>query len=307
MNKHDKIWVTGHRGLVGSAIVRELKKEGYSNILTVGRKECDLTQATHVRYWFSVWEPDYVIHCAAKVGGIGAHMNFPVEFIQENLAINSNVIGYAHQYKTKKLLFLGSACAYPKHAHNPLVATALLSGPLEPSNKGYALSKIIGHTLCDAYRLEYGDHFISAIPTNVFGPGDNYDLHNSHVLPAMLRKIHDARKEPKLKLWGTGKPIREFIYSDDLARACIFLMNNYDRSEPVNIGSGSIVRLSDLAEQIALMVGFKGEFEWNHSMPDGTPERWLDNSVLFNLGWRPEVALPEGLRMTYSDFCSRIL
>jgi GDP-L-fucose synthase len=302
MNKHDKIWVTGHRGLVGSAVVRELKKQGYANVLTVGRKECDLSYAPMVHYWFSVWEPDYVIHCAAKVGGIGSHMNSPVEFIQENLAINSNVLGFAHKYKTKKLLFLGSACAYPKHAHNPLLETDLLTGPLEPSNKGYALSKIIGHVLCDSYRLEFGDDFISAIPTNVFGPGDSYDLHNSHVLPAMLRKIHEAKRDAKLTLWGTGKPIREFIYSEDLARACIFLMNNYDRSEPVNIGSGSIVRLSDLADQIALMVGFAGQFEWNHNMPDGTPERWLDNRVLFDMGWRPDIALPEGLRLTYEDF-----
>src|ERR1043166_4800942 len=246
MNKHDKIWVTGHRGLVGSAVVRELKKQGYANVLTVGRKECDLSYAPMVHYWFSVWEPDYVIHCAAKVGGIGSHMNSPVEFIQENLAINSNVLGFAHKYKTKKLLFLGSACESTMH-------------------------------------------------TNVFGPGDSDDLHNSHVLPAMLRKIHEAKRDAKLTLWGTGKPIREFIYSEDLARACIFLMNNYDRSEPVNIGSGSIVRLSDLADQIALMVGFAGQFEWNHNMPDGTPERWLDNRVLFDMGWRPDIALPEGL------------
>lgn len=305
MNKRDKIWVTGHTGLAGSAMVRELKRQGYENVLTVNSKECDLRRADHVQYWFSVWEPDFVIHCAAKVGGIMAHTKYPVEFTLDNLKIQNNVFEMAHRYHVRKLLFLASACAYPKLAHVPILENALLTGPLEQSNEGYALAKIVGIRLAASFRREYGDNFISAMPTNLFGLGDNYDLDNSHVLPGMMRRIFEAQHKD-VTLWGTGTPWREFLYADDLARACVLLMNEYNAGELINIG-GHYVQLRDLADLIQRTVRHTGRIHWDSSKPDGTPDRKLDGSKMLEMGWKPQVSLDEGLKNVFNDFltCQR--
>ena len=306
MNKDAKIFVTGHRGLVGSAIVRTLREKGFNNIVVARRSEIDLLDPVAVKWYFSSHLPEYVFHCAAKVGGIVANRDNPVEFIVENLTIQNNIFTNAFEYHTKKLLFLGSACAYPKFALNPITERMLLTGPLEPTNEGYALSKIIGIKLCQAFRKQYGCNFISAMPTNLYGEGDNYDLENSHVLPGMLRRIHEAKVAGKstVALWGTGWPKREFLFSDDLAEACILLMEKYDESELVNIGHGERTELQELARKIADVVGYTGSILWDHTKPDGTPDRFLSSAKIFNLGWKPRVSLKDGLKIVYKDFIS---
>ena len=306
MNKDSKIFVAGHRGLVGSALCRVLRAQGFDNIVTVTRGDIDLTDPVATKWFFSSHLPEYVFLAAAKVGGIVAHTMRPVEFMLENLRIQDNVISNAHQYGVKKLLFLGSACAYPKFAENPIRESSLLTGVLEPSNECYALAKICGLRLCQAYRAEYGCDFISAMPTNLYGPGDNYDLTTSHVIPGMIRKIHNAKVDgTDVTLWGTGTPTREFLYSDDLAEACLRLMYEYRGEQTVNVTSGSPVMLGTLAGLIAEVVGFTGAIHWDVSKPDGTPDRRLDGSVLHGLGWCAETPLQEGLKAAYQDFLCR--
>jgi GDP-L-fucose synthase len=303
MNEKSLVFVAGHRGLVGSAIVRALRAEKYERILTIPRGDVDLTDRGAVRWYFSAHQPEYVFLAAAKVGGIVGNSGAPVEFLLENLKIQNNVIEAARDFGVKKLLFLGSGCAYPKHAKNPVRETALLSGPLEPSNAPYALAKIAGITLCQAYRKEYGCDFISAMPTNLYGEGDHYDLQTSHVIPGMIRRIHEARSnKTDVTLWGTGNPVREFLYSDDMAQACLSLMRSYSEPSPVNITSGVAITLRHLAEAIARVTAFTGEINWDTSKPDGTPDRRLDGSIMCGLGWLPEVGLEDGLARAYKDF-----
>jgi GDP-L-fucose synthase len=301
MQAHSKILVAGASGLVGSAICRELSKAGFVNVLAPTHQTVDWTHAANVNSFFDRQKPEYVFLCAAKVGGIMAHTNAPVSFTEDNLLIQLNVMRAAWMFKAKKLLFLGSACAYPKFAKCPIPETALLTGELEPSNEGYALAKIAGIKLCQAYRKEFGCNFISCMPTNLYGPGDNYNPSGSHVIPGMLRKIHEAYGAP-IKLWGTGKPTREFLYSEDAARACIFLMENYNYGGHINVGTGVSVELSALASFIKEVVGSSSEISWDSSVPDGTPNRLLDCSQIFGLGWKPIVPLARGLRLTYKDY-----
>jgi len=303
MNRESKIFVAGHRGLVGSALVRTLLAEGFENLVTATHRDLDLTDDLAVRWFFSVHKIEYVFLAAAKVGGIVGNATYPVEFLTENLRIQDNVISNAKAYGVKKLLFLGSACAYPKHAKNPITEDSLLTGPLEPSNAPYALAKIAGVTLCQAYRKEYGCDFISAMPTNLYGVGDSYDLQNSHVIPGMIRRFHEAKVGTGgCWLWGTGNPVREFLFSDDLAEACLVLMQSYSDESPVNISSGEPWRLEDLAHQIKEVVGFYGAGGWDTTKPDGTPDRRLDTSKMAALGWKPRVALRDGLKLAYQDF-----
>src|SRR3989338_3673123 len=301
MEKDAKIFVAGHRGLVGSAIVRNLTKQGYSNIIVRTRKELDLLDATKVAEFFTTEKPEYVFLAAAKVGGIMANKTYPAEFIYQNLAIETNIIHNAYLNKVKKLLFLGSSCIYPKMAPQPIKEKYLSTGPLEPTNEAYAVAKIAGITMCQSYNKQYGTNFISVMPTNLYGPGDNFDLQNSHVLPAMLRKFHEAKQDnkPELAMWGTGSAKREFLHVDDLADACVFLMNTYDDSKIVNIGTGEDVSIKELAGKIQKLVGFTGTLAWDATKPDGTPRKWLDVSVLHGLGWHHTISLDEGLRTTY--------
>lgn len=308
MNTNSKVYVAGHRGLAGSAIVRALQAQGFSNIVTRTHQELDLTDPDEVRDFFRDERPDYVFLCAAKVGGIQAHLDFPVDFAVQNMLIQANVLQGAYKYTTAKLLFLGSACAYPKLAPVPIRESSLLHGPLEPSNEGYALAKIQGIKLCQAYRKQYGCNFISCMPTNLYGPGDNYDLKTSHVLPGMMHRIHLACSQscPSVRLWGTGNPTREFLHSDDLASACLFLMDNYDSEELINVGYGSSIALKDLARRIAGVVGYEGEITWDPHKPDGTPDRRLNVSKLSGLGWNARTGLDEGIASVYRDFlCQR--
>jgi GDP-L-fucose synthase len=306
IDPHKKIFVTGHRGLVGSAILRLLQQTGHNNIVVAPHSEIDLANEAHTRYFFSVHRPAYVFHCAAWVGGIMAHTNFSTDAIIQNSAIQNNVISVAAHYGVEKLLFLGSACAYPKRAAVPIVESELLTGPLEESNKGYALCKILGHELCRAFRREQGCNFISCIPTNLYGLNDNYDPHKSHVIPGMIHKFHWAKlKQEDVVLWGTGNPVREFLWSDDLASACLWLMNGYDGEEPINLGSGEWCELGILALKIAAAVGFTRNIKWDTSKPDGTPVRFLDSSKIRQLGWSPKTLLSEGLPVAYRDFLSR--
>lgn len=305
MNRDSKIFVAGHRGLVGSAVVRQLRATGYRNIVTAARDEVDLRDPVAVRWWFSVTRPDYVFLCAAKVGGIIANRDQPVEFLIHNLAIQNNVILNARAYDTKRLIFLGSACAYPKHATNPLQPHMLMTGALEPTNAPYATAKLAGHCLIESMNREFGTDFLSVIPTNLYGPGDNYHETDSHVIPGMIRKIATAKErgEKKVTLWGTGNPIREFLFSDDLARACILLMEEHPRTFlPVNIGSGETVRLWQVADSIAVLMGYLGEVEWDSTKPDGTPARWLDNSVMEAYEWKPRYTLEQGLSHAIDDY-----
>lgn len=304
MNKTDKIYVAGHRGLVGSAIVRNLKSKGYNNIVGRTHKELELTDQQAVRAFFEEERPDVVVLAAAKVGGINANNTTPAEFIYDNMQVQCNVIHCCHQYGVKKLLFLGSTCIYPKMAPQPIPEDALLTGPLETTNEAYAVAKIAGMEMCKFYKRQYGDDFISCMPTNLYGPHDNYDLSGSHVLPAMIRKFHEAKLNhaPSVELWGTGTPLREFLYVDDMADACVFLLENYNGEQHVNIGTGKEITIKELAEMVKKTVGFEGEIIWNDSMPDGTPRKLTDVTKLHSLGWRHKVELEEGIRMAYDWF-----
>jgi GDP-L-fucose synthase len=304
MNKTDKIYVAGHRGMVGSALVRRLEAEGFTNLPKRDRSQLDLTDAEAVRKFMSQERPGIVILAAAKVGGIKANNDFPVEFLLHNLRIQNNVIHAAYDAGVRKLLFLGSSCIYPKFAPQPIPESALLSGPLEPTNDAYAVAKIAGIKLCQAFAREYGANFISAMPTNLYGPNDNFDLEASHVLPALLRKAHEARTSGarELVVWGTGKPRREFLHVDDTASACLFLLEKYDSPEIVNVGCGEDISIRELAELICDIVGFDGQLTWDTTKPDGTPRKLLDVSKLKTLGWQPRIPLREGIADTYKWF-----
>lgn len=304
MNKSDKIYVAGHRGLVGSAIVRNLQTKGYTNIITRTHKEMDLKNQAQVYEFFETEKPDVVVLAAAKVGGINANNTAPAEFAYENMQIQCNVINAAHENKVKKLLFLGSTCIYPKMAPQPIPEDALLTGPLEQTNEAYAIAKISGMQMCKYYKRQYGDDFISCMPTNLYGPYDNYDLSGSHVMPAMIRKFHEAKvnNTPTVELWGTGSPLREFLYVDDMADACVFLLENYSGEQHVNIGTGKEVTIKELAETVKRTVGFKGDIIWNSSMPDGTPRKLTDVTKLHGLGWTHKVELEEGVKLAYEWF-----
>ncbi len=304
INKTDKIFVAGHRGLVGSAIVRNLESKGYKNIITRTHSELDLKEQQAVRDFFAKEKPDVVVLAAAKVGGINANNKYPAEFAYENMQIQCNVIHCAHLNGVKKLLFLGSTCIYPRLAPQPIPEGALLTGPLEETNEAYAIAKISGLKMCQFYKREYGDDFISCMPTNLYGPHDNYDLSGSHVMPAMIRKFHDAKinNAPTVELWGTGSPLREFLYVDDMADACVFLLENYDGEQHVNIGTGVEVTIKELAELVKKTVGYTGEIVWNSEMPDGTPRKLCDVTKLHNLGFRHKVDLEEGVKLAYDWF-----
>lgn len=304
MNKESKIFVAGHRGLVGSAIVRNLESKGYNNLIFRTHNELDLTNQVSVREFFEKEKPEYVFLAAAKVGGINANNTAPADFIYENLMIQNNVIKAAHDFNVKKLLFLGSTCIYPKMAPQPIVEDALLSGYLEPTNEAYAIAKISGLEMCKFFKRQYGDNFISCMPTNLYGPNDNYDLKTSHVLPALIRKFHEAKvnNSKAVEIWGTGTPLREFLYVDDMADACVFLMENYDGEQHVNIGTGKEVSIRELAETVKSVVGFDGELVFNSDMPDGTPRKLTNVNKLNSLGWKYKVELREGIKMAYEDF-----
>ncbi len=298
-----RIWVAGHRGMVGSAIVRRLTEED-AEILTVSRSELDLREQDPVRRWAEREKPDAVILAAAKVGGILANDTYPAEFLYDNLVIETNVIHAAHLAGIERLVFLGSSCIYPKFAPQPIKEQALLTGPLEPTNEWYAIAKIAGIKMCQAYQRQYGRRYISIMPSNLYGQNDNFDLSSSHVLPALIRKFHEAkvRGEPEVTIWGTGTPLREFLYVDDLADAVVFLMDRYDGREPINCGSGSDVSIRQLAEMIAQITGFEGKLVFDTSKPDGAPRKLMDSSQLAALGWRPKTSLQDGIREVYRWF-----
>ncbi|MDA1336097.1 MAG: GDP-L-fucose synthase [Bacteroidetes bacterium] len=302
MDLETKIFVAGHRGMVGSAIVRRLKSQGFSNIITRTRDELDLTNQSEVLDFFDREKPEQVYLAAAKVGGIHANNTFRAQFLYENLMMEANVIHAAWRHQTSKLLFLGSSCIYPKMAAQPLVEDALLTGPLEPTNEPYAIAKIAGIKLCETYRHQYGANFISAMPTNLYGPGDNYDLETSHVLPALIRKIHVAKETDanEVQLWGTGSPKREFLHVDDLARACTHLMETYNEAPWVNIGTGQDLSIKELAEMICEIVGYQGQLSWDTSKPDGTPRKLMDVSRVHGLGWKAEIPLRQGIESVYA-------
>ena len=304
MEKESKIYVAGHRGMVGSAIVRKLTSLGYTNLLTRTSAELDLRNQQQVADFFDVEKPEFVFLAAAKVGGIVANNTYRADFLYENLAIQNNIIHGSYLNKVKKLMFLGSSCIYPKLAPQPLKESYLLSGYLEQTNEPYAIAKIAGIKMCEAYRAQYGCNFISVMPTNLYGTNDNYDLVNSHVLPAMIRKFHEAKEKSasEMTLWGTGSPMREFLHADDLAEACLFLMENYNESELVNIGTGEDVTIKNLAALVKQIVGFKGEIIWDTSKPDGTPRKLMDVSKLHGLGWHHKIALEDGIKLAYQDF-----
>ena len=301
MTKSDKVYVAGHRGLAGGAIHRELQEAGYLNLLTRTRSELDLTDRAGVREFFATERPTAVVVAAAKVGGIKANHDYPVEFLLENLKIQNNLIEAAADHGVEKLLFLGSSCIYPKFAPQPIPESSLLTGALEPTNDAYAIAKIAGIRLCQAYHQQYGRNFISAMPTNLYGPGDNFDLQNSHVLPALLRKIHEAKAAgaAEVTVWGTGTPRREFLHVSDLANACRYLLENYSQPEIVNIGCGEDVSIRELAELICEVVGYQGRLQFDTSKPDGTPRKLLDVGRLTGLGWKPRIGLREGIAQTY--------
>jgi GDP-L-fucose synthase len=301
MNKNSKIYVAGHNGLSGSALVRKLRSNGYSNILTCDKNILNLKNKEQTEEWFSKNQPEYVFLAAAKVGGIHANDKYPAEFIYDNLEIQNNVIHSCYKFNVKKLLFMGSICIYPKFAPEPVNETSLLNGSLEPSNEWYAIAKIAGIKMCQAYRKQYGCNFISAMPCNLYGINDNFHLENSHVLPALIRKFHEAKinNSKTVECWGTGSPRREFLYSDDLADALIFLMNKYNENEIINIGYGEDLTIKDIANKIKTTINFTGEIIWNTSKPDGTPKRLLDVKRLFDMGWRPKINLENGLKSTY--------
>ena len=304
MNLDAKIYVAGHRGLVGSAIVRNLEAKGYKNIICRTHKELDLTNQEAVRRFFEEEKPEYVFLAAAKVGGIHANNTYPADFIYDNLMIQNNVIKAAHDFKVKKLLFLGSTCIYPKMAPQPIKEEYLLTGSLEETNEAYAVAKIAGLEMCKFFKRQYGDNFISCMPTNLYGPNDNFDLKNSHVLPALIRKFHEAKvnNSEVVEVWGTGTPLREFLYVDDMADACVFLMENYDGEQHVNIGTGEEVSIRELAETVKEVVGFEGELVFNTDMPDGTPRKLTTVNKLHGLGWKHKVSLNEGIKLAYDWF-----
>ncbi len=318
MQRDAKIFVAGHRGLAGGAIVRRLRSQGYNNLLLRTRQEVDLLDREAVRQLFAEEKPEYVFLAAAKVGGILANRDFPAEFIAQNLRIQSNVIESAKEFGVRRLLFLGSSCIYPKLAPQPIAEEQLLAGPLEFTNRSYAVAKIAGIEMCWAFNRQYGTSYLAAMPTNLYGPGDNYDLHNSHVLPALIRKVDAAKREgaKKLVVWGTGKPLREFLYSEDMADGCIYLLNlpedefrkltsDPERAPLVNVGSGSDLSIGELARTVCKVLGFAGELEFDTSKPDGTPRKLMDSEKLFGFGWRPRVGLEEGIRLAYDDFRTR--
>ncbi|MEL6720684.1 MAG: GDP-L-fucose synthase [Bacteroidota bacterium] len=303
MNKTDKIYIAGHRGMVGSAILRKLQAEGYHNFVFRTSSELDLRNQAAVNAFFQAEQPDYVFLAAAKVGGILANNTYRGEFIYDNLIMECNVIHAAHQFGAKKLMFLGSSCIYPKMAKQPMTEDALLTGLLEPTNEPYAIAKIAGIKLCDAYRSQYGSNFISVMPTNLYGPNDNYDLEKSHVLPALLRKFHEAKKKelPSVTMWGTGTPRREFLHVDDLADACYYLMQTYSEEGLVNIGVGEDIAIKDLALMIKDVVGYEGEIEHDLTKPDGTPRKLMDVSKLNDAGWKAQIGLEAGIRSVYES------
>ncbi|WP_394121470.1 GDP-L-fucose synthase family protein [Planococcus donghaensis] len=308
MNLDSKIYVAGHRGLVGSAIMRNLQENGYTNLVFRTSKELDLTMRNQVDAFFEEEQPDYVFLAAAKVGGIVANNDYPADFIRDNLMIQTNVIDAAHQHNVKKLLFLGSTCIYPKLAAQPMREDSLLTGELEPTNEAYAIAKIAGIKMCQAYNRQHGTNFISIMPTNLYGPHDNFDLNSSHVLPALIRKFHEAKlnNAPTVEVWGTGTPRREFLYSDDLADAAIYLMNTYSGNDLVNIGMGRDISIKELAEKIGKTIGYDGEIVFNTSKPDGAPRKLVDVNRLKSLGWEAKIPLDEGLEMAYKWFLEHI-
>lgn len=308
MMKDSKIYVAGHRGLVGSAIVRGLKDSGYSNLIFKSKSEVDLTRQNQVETFFREEKPEYVFLAAAKVGGIHANNTYPADFIYQNLMVQNNVIQSAYSNNVTKLLFLGSSCIYPKLAPQPMKEEHLLTSPLEPTNEAYAIAKIAGIKMVEYYRKQYNVNFISAMPTNLYGPGDNYDLQNSHVLPALIRKFHEAKisNSSFVEVWGTGKPKREFLFVDDLAEACIFLMKNYDEGQFLNIGTGNDVTIAELAQIIKEIVGYSGEIKFNIDKPDGTPRKLLDVSKINKLGWKAKTSLKEGISKTYQSYINNL-
>ncbi len=308
MDKTDRIFVAGHRGMVGSAVIRALESAGFSNLLKRSREELDLADPRAVSDFFRKEKPDIVVFAAAKVGGIKANNDFPVEFLTDNLRIQTNVISAAHENGARKLLFLGSSCIYPKYAPQPIPESALLTGPLEPTNDAYAIAKIAGVKLCQAYDREYRANFISAMPTNLYGPNDNFDLETSHVLAALLRKAHEAKtkRARELVVWGTGAPRREFLHVDDCASACLFLLEKYDSPEIVNVGCGEDVTIREVVGLVCDVVGFDGELTWDKTKPDGTPRKLLDVSKLRGLGWEPSIPLRDGIARTYDWFLKNI-
>ena len=304
MEKNSKIYIAGHKGLVGSAILRKLENQSYTNLVFKTREELNLLDVSKVADFFKEEKPEYVFDAAAKVGGILANNTFSADFIYENLTIQNNIIHNSYLSGVKKLLFLGSACVYPKNCPQPIKEEYLLSDYLEPTNDAYAIAKIAGIKMCQSYNKQYGTNFISVMPTNLYGPNDNFDLNNSHVLPALIRKFYEAKINnlEKVVLWGTGAPRREFLYVDDLADACVFLMNNYNESEIINIGIGADISIKELAEMIKKTVSFEGRIEWDSSKPDGTPARMLDNSRLQSLGWKHQINFEDGLKTAYKWF-----
>lgn len=306
MEKHSRIYVAGHRGLVGSALVRKLRDAGYNDLIVKTHEELDLMRQADVEAFFQQEKPDYVFLAAAKVGGIWANATFPGDFIYNNLMVQSNVLHSAYLQKVKKLLFLGSSCIYPRDCPQPMKEEYLLSGYLEPTNEPYAVAKIAGIKMCQAYNRQFKTRYISVMPTNLYGPGDNFDLKSSHVLPALMRKCHEAKQagHQTVEIWGTGSPRREFLYVDDMADACLFLMENYEDSEIVNIGVGEDLTIQELAEMIAGIVEFPGELRFDPSKPDGTPLKRLDVSKLNKLGWNASVSLKEGIKRTYAWYCA---
>jgi GDP-L-fucose synthase len=307
MEKHSRIYIAGHRGMVGSAILRKLQQAGHDQFILRTSRELDLRDQTAVSAFFEQEKPEYVFLAAAKVGGILANNTYRGEFLYDNLMIQNNIIHAAWQQGVKKLMFLGSSCIYPKLAPQPLREDYLLTGPLEPTNEPYAIAKIAGIKLCDAYRAQYGCNFVSVMPTNLYGPNDNYDLNNSHVLPALIRKFHEAKLSgaASVTLWGTGKPRREFLHVDDLAEACVFLMHNYHEEGLVNIGTGEDIEIGELARIVSRIVGFEGEIVHDLSKPDGTPRKLMDVSKLHGLGWKHAIDLESGIKSVYEEYKSR--
>jgi len=307
MEKESKIYIAGHTGLVGSAITRQLKKEDHSNLVFRTHSELELTDQEKVNDFFKSEKPEYVFLAAAKVGGILSNNTYPAQFIYSNLQIQTSIIHACYEYKVKKLLLLGSSCIYPKFAPQPIPEDSLLSGKLEPTNQAYAIAKIAGIIMCQSYNQEYGTNFISVMPTNLYGPNDHYDLYNSHVLPALIRKIHEAKinNSKYVEIWGTGSVKREFLYVDDLAAACVFLMNNYNDNEIINIGTGEDVSIKELAIIIKNVIGYEGDFHFDTTKPDGTPRKLLNVSKINKLGWAAKTDLKTGIKMTYEDFISK--